>query len=147
MKNSEWEKALTDSQWIEALYGDSSCSRTEVIEVGLDCVRTGVYSDIGQRSSQQDAAIVSESYEYIENRRVIAIMCDGMGGLAGGDLASGYCVNKLYEMFCNVNAEKDIPRFYSMMIDALDRHVKQMEAADGTPLGAGTTQRSTQCIS
>ena len=139
MKNSEWEKALTDSQWIEALYGDSSCSRTEVIEVGLDCVRTGVYSDIGQRSSQQDAAIVSESYEYIENRRVIAIMCDGMGGLAGGDLASGYCVNKLYEMFCNVNAEKDIPRFYSMMIDALDRHVKQMEAADGTPLGAGTT--------
>lgn len=138
MKSNKREPSMSDEQWID-IYRDSGRSQTEIIDDGLDCVRTGIYSDIGRRSSQQDAAMVSESYEYIESQRVIAILCDGMGGLKGGDLASKYCVKKLYEMFCNVNAEKDIPRFYSMMVNAMDQHVKQMETADGKPLGAGTT--------
>jgi protein phosphatase len=105
----------------------------------LDRVCTGVYSDVGKRSSQQDAARVSESYTYAADRRIIAVLCDGMGGLAGGERASGYCVEKMYEVFNSVNAEQDIPRFYGMMVEALDKHVKEMTNENGEPLGAGTT--------
>lgn len=139
MNREEWEKLVDDGQWVENIYENSDAPQTEVIEPGLDCVRTGMYSDIGRRSSQQDSAIVSESYEYIENQRVIAILCDGMGGLAGGDLASGFCVKKMYEMYRDVSAGKDVPLFYNRMVEALDLCVKQMKTPAGDPLGAGTT--------
>lgn len=145
MSNDEWKRELLEEMLLkeilsdEDILSDNVCARTEQIDEGLDCVRTGIYSDIGKRSFQQDAARVSESYMYIAEQRIIAVLCDGMGGLTSGERASGYCVEKMYEIYGSVNAAKDIPRFYSMMIDTLDQQVSQMKTEDGKPLRTGTT--------
>ena len=135
--NNEWIRDEQDG--LNEVEPEKEYSCTEQIEEDTDRVRTGMFSDIGKREYQQDTARVSESYVYIADRRIIGILCDGMGGLSGGELASGYCVEKLYEIFNTVNASEDIPRFYSLMIDKLDQQVKAMTNADGKPLGAGTT--------
>ena len=47
-------------------------------------VNTGDSQDIGTRKNQEDSVFVSA-----EGERAIGIVCDGMGGLAGGEEASG----------------------------------------------------------
>lgn len=135
---TEWNKDYPADESLGNQMEDDY-SRTEEIEADTDCVRTGMFSDIGKREYQQDTAKVSESYVYIADRRIIAILCDGMGGLSGGERASGYCVERLYEAFQAASAPIDIPRFFSRMIDDVDRQVKAMTNEEGKPLGAGTT--------
>lgn len=119
--------------------------KTERIAPELDCLRTGIYSDQGRRESQQDRAYVTESYTYISTRRALAVLCDGMGGMNAGEIASGYCVEQMIrgvnEVLNANNADKDldIPFYYGLMLKELDEQIHAMRAPNGDPLGAGTT--------
>lgn len=138
--SSDWENGFPEGLTEEDPYADVDYDRTERIDFELDCVRTGMYSEIGNRESQQDAAWVSESYDYIESRMLMAVVCDGMGGLEGGERASRLCVEKMHEVYSKVDdIKKDVPRFLAMMTDTLDQLVAKLENAEGKPLGAGTT--------
>ena len=57
---------------------------------GLDGFDVAFYSDIGRRSSQQDSA-----YLMAGEQAAFAVLCDGMGGARGGQLASASAVDIL----------------------------------------------------
>lgn len=61
-------------------------------------VLSGVYWDCGQRLHNEDSVAVQQVMT-CRGRAVIAIVCDGIGGLAQGETASGYVVERFVEYF------------------------------------------------
>ncbi len=107
----------------------------------VDALRVGLSSNLGSRACQQDAARVSDDYYYMDTQRAMAVLCDGMGGLSGGERASQLSVNALYEMFIqnrHIN-ENEIQSFYTTALQRLDMMVHALKKENGDPLGAGTT--------
>ncbi len=107
----------------------------------------GVSSIIGRRSSQQDAVYVSsEDVPDLYKTKWCGVLCDGMGGMNGGEIASGICVRTVSESFASLKTkeEADVPGFYRDVISSADYEVSSLTDGDGNPLGAGTT--FTSCI-
>lgn len=95
-------------------------------------VKYTAYSAMGARESQQDALFTGEGAGAI-----LAIVCDGMGGMTGGEQASALAVRMLAEAFFQRSPE-DIPCFYRGIVGEIDEAVYRLEG-DGKRLGAGTT--------
>lgn len=114
-----------------------------LITIRLDAnpnrIQTGVASSIGMRNYQQDAAMVENEYAYMDTNKMIAILCDGMGGLDGGELASNLCANTLYKDFHSVDVSENVAGFLRVSIDKLDSAINSLRDSDGKPLNAGTT--------
>lgn len=102
-------------------------------------VDIGVESVIGSREEQQDAVITSSYKDYDQDKRMIAVLCDGMGGLSGGAKVSRYCSEMLYQSFNAMKAAESYHDFFSNVIYKLDREVKAMTGDGGKPLGGGST--------
>lgn len=92
-------------------------------------------SAIGKRSSQQDSLFVGE-----KDGALLAVICDGMGGMNGGERASELAVQMLVEAFFLENV-KNIPEFYKRKAVSIDQAVYNLQEA-GQRLGAGTTMIS-----
>lgn len=97
---------------------------------------------IGMRTSQQDSIAVTE--EYVTDgftKPWLGVLCDGMGGMNGGERASSTGVRKTIELFSKAVAvpNPDIPSFYQDLIAAMDYDVSSLEDESGRYLGAGTT--------
>ncbi len=92
-------------------------------------------SGIGMRESQQDAA-----YVYADDRQVFAVVCDGMGGLSGGQLASRTAIELLIEFF-HKTKEQDVPvtSRWIELLQRVDDIVYSLKDGQGKRLGAGTT--------
>ncbi len=96
-------------------------------------VTMAVSSIIGTRKYQQD------SYGCIETPLgCLAVVCDGMGGLEGGEKASSLAVRNLLEDYISLT-ESDIRRFLKVEAIKLDKRVFHISDENGEPLGAGTT--------
>lgn len=106
-----------------------------VITVRTDDAATIKYvatSSIGKRSSQQDSLFVGE-----KDGTLLAVICDGMGGMNGGERASELAVQMLVEAFFMENV-KNVPAFYKSKATAIDQQIYGLQEA-GQRLGAGTT--------
>lgn len=103
-------------------------------------VKMGASSIIGTRKSQQDSL-------YLKNEQGgrIAIVCDGMGGMEGGELASQAAVRILAEDFDAMEdmEEEEIPVFYHKEAVKMDRAVACLQDEAGKQMRAGTTIVST----
>ncbi len=95
-------------------------------------IRYSAYSSIGARASQQDTLFVGE-----KPGELLAVICDGMGGLQGGEQASGLAVQLLAESFYS-REEEPVPGYYRRMAVLMDEKVSELER-DGMPMGAGST--------
>ena len=102
-------------------------------------VDIGVESVIGSREEQQDAVITSSYKDYDQDKRMIAVLCDGMGGLSGGAKVSRYCSEMMYQSFNAMKAAESYHDFFSNVLYKLDREVKAMTCDGGKPLGGGST--------
>ncbi len=106
------------------------------LKVSLAC-----RSEIGDREEQQDyVGCVSE------NGELLAVVCDGMGGLKMGAAASACAAECLIELFRAKEESEAIPSFYLNSIDVMDEKVSSLTDENGEPSGAGTTVASV-CIS
>jgi len=108
------------------------------IEDGI-AVNIGSSSVIGKRADQQDAIKCDDYYSYLKNGQAIAVLCDGMGGLSGGALASGECTSLFYNVFHGGNKVTSIPNFLYSIARAADKHVAGLKNDKGINLKAGTT--------
>ena len=104
-------------------------------------VNVGVASHIGTRKSQQDSLIVGigNSIAPEFNGKFIAAVCDGMGGLQGGEQASALCAKIFFEDFFSAPGLTDYPRFYKNVIDKIDENVASLRNEQGELLKAGST--------
>lgn len=101
-----------------------------------DRIKIGSYSIVGDRDYQQDLC----AYEWY-GQSLMAVVCDGMGGLEGGELASRIGVNTAIGML----RESPPPGIYgaadwmkSVFIQA-DAKIADLTRDDGTPMNAGST--------
>ena len=99
-------------------------------------VRMGISTAIGTREQQQDAVLAFGKKQY-----QIAAVCDGMGGLEGGELASKTAVNILAQDFLELadHERPDISLFLRNEAKKLDQAVSGLKDETGERLNAGTT--------
>lgn len=98
-------------------------------------IEIACYSDVGARDSQQDAA-----YAYVSDDCALGLVCDGMGGVRGGELASrtavDYVRNRFYE---ELDGAADFVENGLQMLEAVDDVVYQLADPAGKRIGCGTT--------
>ncbi len=137
---NEQDRAVTVTMADLNLSADPSNSMCTIrLECMSDYVRVGSASDIGMRSYQQDTAKVADDYVYAVSQKMIAILCDGMGGMQGGEKASGLSAELLYRAFVEVDCSDNVPQFFRAMVGLLDKEVCALKDDNGVPIRAGTT--------
>ena len=94
----------------------------------------GISSVIGTRSSQEDTV-----FGEAEGAEAIAVVCDGMGGLSGGELASKAAVQCLVEDWFSEEEITDIPQFLEKEAKKADEMVFCQTDASGERIQSGTT--------
>ena len=103
---------------------------------------TGAYSDIGiSRKNNQDAVCILQA-ESEKQEVCMAIVCDGMGGLSKGELASAVIINEFRGWFeedfpsiLNRASLKDITDIWKMKILDLSEQLKMYGSKNNILLG------------
>lgn len=93
-----------------------------------------LYSVQADRPEQQDCA----GYSLNDDEGLI-VVCDGMGGLNGGKLASNAVVSELIDKYENDDMDLSPYELFSSTVDDLDSLVYSLTDKDGDLLGAGST--------
>lgn len=94
---------------------------------------TAFRTGIGRRETQQDAG-----YAAVCDSEVLALLCDGMGGMAGGEKASRAAAEKFAAVYESSGQSADC-QWMEDAIEQADDLVFSLKGEDGEPLGAGTT--------
>lgn len=107
----------------------------EISQPAFQC-HAAVYSDIGVRTYQEDAAdvIVGQDFAY-------GILCDGMGGMGNGALASAFCLSELrniYRTLCFLPVADIWPQL-EKTIRHTDKQIAELQDSEGRFLHCGTT--------
>ena len=94
-----------------------------------------VMSAIGKRESQQDAAYVAATDD-----DVFAVVCDGMGGVSGGQIASSTAVEAFVEYY-QLSGQQGLSNseWLQKAAETGDDIVYCIKNSDGKRIGAGTT--------
>lgn len=98
-------------------------------------------SSLGTREEQQDALLLE-----ISENGLFAAICDGMGGLTKGQLASQLTLDLLSDLHCNKRSTDEYPDFFIDVVDILDeqicalRNTSEIKAACGTTLVAAAIE-------
>lgn len=102
---------------------------------------TMVFTAAGNRKYQQDAVYASSSKVLASNKktRVLALVCDGMGGMADGGKASQTAIQMMVQGFQRIEKlpEVNIPSFFRSGIQAIDHTIYTFPKEEGR--GSGTT--------
>lgn len=106
--------------------------------VFVDLRKSGRYdiafrTGIGRRDTQQDAG-----YAAACDDEVLAVVCDGMGGMRGGELACKVAIERFLEEY-EKNGQDGDSVWMEEAIELADDSVYSLKAPDGSRLGAGTT--------
>ncbi len=122
MKEEVQSKEVEDSVTVEVVHGNHFP------------IQLGMSSIIGTRDSQQDSI-----FGHVDEKGALAIVCDGMGGLAGGEQASQTAVESLVDAWFLREEVTDIPDFLEQEAIRADEKVFAQTNENGEPVRAGTT--------
>ena len=98
-------------------------------------VNMAMSSIVGTRQYQQD----SMYGEILSGNEAFAIVCDGMGGLNGGEIASQTAIIALLDQYAKRSRKQNIPLFFNQAAKKADETVASLKDEDGKLLSAGTT--------
>lgn len=132
---TETEKSLDATMTVRI----EANSDTKKLFASSECVYAGGSSLQGTREYQQDALNVKlrQDRETGESR-IISVLCDGMGGLEGGERASRLAVSRMMdELDTSWNTYPDIYLDAAMDVNYEVRNLRDQET--GRKLEAGTT--------
>lgn len=99
------------------------------------CVQISAASLIGTRRCQQDNL-------WCEGREdeLLAVICDGMGGMEGGGLASACAIAEIVDCFRQEDAPiRNVPSFFFQSMQMMNRAVCRIKDEKGKTLECGTT--------
>ena len=92
---------------------------------------------LGDRTSQQD------SYRYMKkDGKTLAVVCDGMGGMAGGEAASGSAISCIFDRFvadADAITPENTPQWFARVFQEADSVVSSLTDQAGNLLHCGTT--------
>lgn len=97
-------------------------------------LKVGMHSIIGTRQYQQDYV-----YYYSDSGASLAVICDGMGGLEGGERASRAAAQALGQAWDARDRSMSIPDFFRKTAMIMNERVTEIRGRDNKPLHAGTT--------
>lgn len=134
-----WNKKKTKVS--EPHYEPAPMASMPPVERRVPELETLVRSATGNRQYQQDAAYITPSKVLAANKktRVMAIVCDGMGGMADGGKASQTAIQMMVQGFQNIEKlpEVNIPAFFQQGIVTIDKTIYTFPKENGR--GSGTT--------
>lgn len=98
-------------------------------------------SVIGDRSYQQDYCIIPKNIrdDRLKNVGTLAIVCDGMGGMEGGEQASRCCAEMVYGGYYQIGSTEDVCALLRGLIVEANKEVANFTAENGRKLNSGTT--------
>ncbi|MCI9612121.1 MAG: serine/threonine-protein phosphatase [Eubacterium sp.] len=126
-KKENTTQQLAEEKAVTQKLPGKSLSAGNIVEIGTASI-------IGSRKSQQDAI-----FGYALGETALGIVCDGMGGLAGGETASRIALESLADAWFTQAEGFDIPDFFRREAVNADRKVYVQKDTDGRRLQAGTT--------
>lgn len=97
-------------------------------------INMGVSSILGTRKNQQDTV-----FGNVEGNRALAVVCDGMGGMNGGELASQTAATIFIDDYYKGTPISDMQKFLHKEAKKMDKAVHELTDEDGRPLNGGTT--------
>lgn len=97
-------------------------------------IELGTSSIIGTRKNQEDTI-----FGYVCQNKAIGIVCDGMGGLARGEIASMAAAESLAYAWFDRKDMEDIPGFLKKQAVKADERVFFQKDENGERIWAGTT--------
>lgn len=95
-------------------------------------------TSIGTREYQQDYALVP-SFAAIESGRYLCVLCDGMGGMDQGELASKTAAEYLEKEFSAADSDIDYFDFLMTKITEANELIVHLEDEDGNTVETGST--------
>lgn len=95
-------------------------------------------ASIGTREYQQDYALVP-SFTAIESKRYMCVLCDGMGGMEQGGLASQTVAEYLDREFSSVDPGIDYIEFLIDKITEVNKSVVNLKDENGNQIETGST--------
>lgn len=108
------------------------------VSEGTGAVYVASHSTIGKRNSQQDG------FGYcMKQDMTYAIVCDGMGGMKGGERASKEAIQQFDNLFHEEYPIADIPAFMEHAVKIMDKGICRLTNEEGKPLGGGSTMIAT----
>jgi len=94
--------------------GKNEIPKTETVKTETEYYSMGYkvssFQGIGKRTSQQDAYYVKNARDVVEAKKngLLAVVADGMGGMADGGKASAIVIDSLVASFDKINRKADI---------------------------------------
>lgn len=97
-------------------------------------IKMGLSSILGTRKNQQDSI-----FGQIDGDTAVAVVCDGMGGMNGGERASEEAIRVFVEDFYKMQPIYDIPEFMEAEAKKMDSAVYELRNEKGELLNGGST--------
>lgn len=103
-------------------------------------INTGNNQNQGARPYQEDSFGYSNIIDsnVVSNKGVLAILSDGMGGLANGKNVADYVVQSSIAMFETINPQSDICEQLERSVRYINENVCEQYAADGSSTAGAT---------
>ncbi len=107
---------------------------TKMEKVSIEVRYCSLYGD---RTSQQD------SCRYVRQAgKILAAVCDGMGGMAGGEIASKTAISTLFERFDRDHSAISLdnaPLWFGQVFKEADSCVSNLQDSSGAMMNGGST--------
>ncbi len=99
-----------------------------------DFITGAVFTSVGGRSNQEDSLGLS-----LKSNEALLLVCDGMGGLNGGEVASSYAVKTFIQKYEVLESHSDIVENLKIFLADIDKEIARFRKEGGSLLRAGTT--------